>query len=428
DGFNGDGYGIGARGIGNMIGQWLDILDAELDLPIAGWLADSVDRKKSKSKKPFAWARQSKGLAFSANKKRLEPKKLPQSRAFRDVGVVNMHRSLLDAKNDLHLALRSSPYGTFGHNLANHNAFNIVYQGNYLFVPHGHRHGGAKNSAACYRHTRGHNSILIDGTGQPFSPEAYGWIARFLDGEKISYTCGDASNAYDAAPFKREKGAFEKAGLNIDDHISRGTLKRFRRHALFLRPSLIIIYDELEANKAVQWDWVLHCRKMMKADGSLLSVEGIDATVDVRGSTPLKAEVKTKPMFMPINIDGRGSKNAGSSYPVIGSHALVSTKEKTAKLRLLSIIQIGEQHKLIENSDGTLSCGEWRFQAQMDPAKLANLIVRNTDKTAQFILKTEDKGGSVLTEITQGQYNIQRCVDELPYAMQGLEKKENIIQ
>ena len=42
------------------------------------------------------------------------------------------------------------------------------------------------------------------------------------------------------------------------------------------------------------------------------------------------------------------------------------------------------------------------------------LLKKNSDKSTQFILKTEGKGESVLTEIIQGQEHIQRCVDELP--------------
>lgn len=411
DGFSGDGYGGGGRGIGEKVGQWLNVLDADLNIPVAGWLANTAPSKKGGV---LSWTRQCEGMPMSNPRKASMPEGLPQSRVFRDTGIVNMHRDLMHATNDLHVALRSSPYGTFGHNLASHNAINVIYHGDYLFVPYGQRFGGAKNSAACYRNTRGHNSVLVDGKGQPFSPEAYGWIPRFLDGKEISYACGDASHAYQASSSDREDELFKSAGLNIDDHISSGVLTRFRRHLLFLRPSLIVVYDELEAKKPVEWDWVLHCRKMMEAKGSVLTVNGVNATVDVRGSVPMVAEVKTKPMYPAINVDGRGGEKAGEPYPVIGSYAYVSSSQKVDKLRIVSLIQVGEQHDVREK-DGKIECGNWSLQPEMNVIKPANLLVENKNGKAEFLLKDPKTGASVLTEVINGQKTISTAVDELPY-------------
>lgn len=47
-----------------------------------------------------------------------------------------------------------------------------------------------------YRNTRAHNTLLVDGIGQPFTTRAYGDIVRMFNGEHISYALGDASNAY----------------------------------------------------------------------------------------------------------------------------------------------------------------------------------------------------------------------------------------
>jgi hypothetical protein len=332
-----------------------------------------------------------------------------------------MHRDLLNPKSDLHVALRSSPYGTFGHNLASHNAVNVVYQGDYLFVPYGHRHGDGPNSAACYRHTRGHNSVLIDGKGQPFSPQAYGWIPRFLHGDQISYACGDASHAYDAEPHYREDEIFGRADLLISDHISRGDMQRFRRHVLFLRPSLIVVYDELEAKKPVQWDWVLHCRKMLKADGARLTVDGVKASVDVLSSTPMAATVKTEPMFPAINFMGMYDfENQGKPFPNVGSYAYVSTTAKTPQLRVLALMQVGEQYPIIQK-DSVVECGPWTLRLEMNPAQPANLTVSNRDGNAAFVLKTPDRGESVLTETIGGQQKVFKTVDRIPDVAKDVE-------
>ena len=425
DGFAGDGYGGNSRALAWNTAALLGVLDADLDLPVAGWQADQTSPLAGGKRPDFAWTRRMMGLPLENARRAQPPKDLPQAHVFPDVGVANMHRDLLNPKNDLHVALRSSPYGTFGHNLASHNAFNVVYQGDYLFVPYGHRHGDGPNSAACYRHTRGHNSVLVDGKGQPFSPQAYGWIPRFLHGEQISYACGDASHAYDAEPHYREDEIFGRANLQISDHISRGDMQRFRRHVLFLRPSLIVVYDELEAKKPVQWDWVLHCRKMLKADGARLTVDGVKASVDVLSSTLMAATVKTEPMFPAINFMGMYDfENQGKPFPNVGSHVYVSTTEKTPQLRVLALMQVGEQYPIIQK-DGVVECGPWTLRAEMNPAQPANLTVSTRDGSAAFVLKTQDRGESVLSETIGGQQKVVKTVDRIPDVAKDVEWDSN---
>lgn len=426
DGFAGDGYGGNGKGLPDKLRMWMGVLGYELNHPVAKWLGSLPGGAKADKFDKTAWVRLTEGQPLRVKDAVEPPHGLPQSRDFRDIGIVNMHTDLLNPKNDLHVALRSSPYGTFGHNLASHNAFNIVYQGDYLFVPYGHRHGGAKNSVVCYRNSRGHNTVLIDGKGQPFSPEAYGWIPRFLDGQQISYACGDASNAYDAAPFDRETGAFAAAELNVDDYISRGVMERFRRHMLLLRPNLVLVYDELEAKKPVQWDWMLHCRYNMTSSGSRLMVENGKAQVDVYSSTPMQAVVNDKPLFMPVNVDGRGSVKAGTPYPIKGTHAIVSNIQKADKQRVLSFIQAGNIVPVEKVSDTVYRCGDWQIEVVMSVDKMANLRITKKDGSVSFLLKDEKTGETVLTELLDGKKVEKRVVDEIPYHAKGVEYVSNI--
>ncbi|WP_158293171.1 DUF4962 domain-containing protein [Tamlana fucoidanivorans] len=429
DGFSGDGYGSNSKTIGDKLGLWLNILDAELNSPVAGWLANSNKGKLNKPEKfkTFAWTRQTEGKPLKNSRIVDSLGKMPQSRAFKDIGIVNMHSDLLNPKNDLHVALRSSPFGTFGHNLASHNAFNVIYKGDYLFAPFGHRHGGAKNNATTYKHTRGHNSILINGKGQPYSPEAYGWIPRFLDGKTISYACGDASNAYDAEPFERETQLFSRAKLKVEEHISRGLLERFRRHVVFIRPSIILVYDELEADTPVQWDWVLHSRKDLKKRESSLEVKNVNARVDFKSSSPMEISINDKPLFPAINVDGRAGAKPGTPYPQIGNHAFVSSSEKVEKIRIMSIIQVGDVKPIKTLSKDEFLIGDWTITSELNPNKMANMKVFNTDNTVNFTLKSND-GESVLKEVLQGKLVESKIVDQLPYHAQGLKHDSNIKQ
>ena len=163
---------------------------------------------------------------------------LPQARLFGDIGVVAMHTDLANTSKNLMVAFRSSPFGSFNHAHADQNSFNILFGGKRVFSNSGYYIGyGDDHFKGWYIHSRGHNTVLTDNKGQlTGTPDACGQIIRYLHDEAITYCLGDASNAYG------------DAGLTL-----------FRRHVVLLRPSTVVIYDELEADHAAQWSWLLHC-------------------------------------------------------------------------------------------------------------------------------------------------------------------------
>ena len=170
---------------------------------------------------------------------------LPLARVFRETGSVNMHTDWFKVENNLMVSMRSSPFGSTSHAHANQNAFNIQYGGEKLFYNSGYRPSmGVPHYVKWFKATIGHNTVLIDGKGQPIGAgESYGWIPRFLHGKSISYALGDASRAYDNQ-FREP----QKAGMKL-----------FRRHLIFLRPSIIVIYDELGRNSTFWRDiWFIN--------------------------------------------------------------------------------------------------------------------------------------------------------------------------
>ena len=116
---------------------------------------------------------------------------------FKDSGEMIYIDSLSDYKHGMYLSFRSSPFGSGSHTHSNQNAFNIHYNGIPVYRSAGYylNFSDAHNIMS-YRHTRAHNTILVDGIGQPFTTRAYGQITRMLKGEHITYALGDASNAY----------------------------------------------------------------------------------------------------------------------------------------------------------------------------------------------------------------------------------------
>ena len=120
-----------------------------------------------------------------------------------------------------------------------------------------------------YRHTRAHNTLLIDGIGQPFTTRAYGYITRMFNGEHISYALGDASHAYcgiSEYPMWEKNFANQRLEQSPENGFGETPLKKYRRHIFLLHPNIVVIYDELEAAKAVRWDWLLHSPKPFGID------------------------------------------------------------------------------------------------------------------------------------------------------------------
>jgi hypothetical protein len=247
---------------------------------------------------------------------------LPQARLFGDIGVVAMHTDLANTAKNLMVAFRSSPFGSFNHAHADQNSFNILFGGERLFSNSGYYIGyGDDHFKGWYIHSRGHNTVLIDNKGQSTgTPNAYGQVIRYLHDESITYCLGDASNAYG------------DAGLTL-----------FRRHVALLRPSTVVIYDELEANHRAQWSWLLHCEERISADAANNRLDATTSTarsrVDFFAATALNFNVHNR--FDPPALNWRKRTSGGKlvEYPDQW-HVAVSPTAKAAKMRYLAVVQV----------------------------------------------------------------------------------------
>jgi len=338
------------------------------------------------------------------------PADLPQARAFRDIGVVSMHADLANSTGDLMIGFRSSPYGSYNHMHSDQNSLNINFGGKRLFANSGYYIAyGDDHFKGWYTHTRGHNSVLIDNRGQVRGPQGYGWIARFLHGRQISYCLGDASAAYG------------DAGLT-----------RFRRHLVLLRPSIIVIYDELKADHAADWSWLLHSDHKLTTDGNRLSVSSgtAGARVDLFGSSPMLTTVDTR--FDPPAVNWRNRKSGGKTIDYPNQwHATAGPAARVSKLRVLAIMQIRCSDEttpfdqVTAEGDGWLRIDGWRIQAEMTATRPASLTIERTDgrvlltvdrTSATVGAKQYDlpRGTSFLAEDEGG--IVRQCQDELPTA------------
>lgn len=218
------------------------------------------------------------------------PKEL--AAVFKDIGEVTMHTNLEKEDKDFFISMHSSPYGSLMHTHPAQNAISVAYGGQDMFWKTGFYNGGPWHNLLSYKCSRAHNTIMADGMVQGFARSAYGWIPRFVSGDKISYAIGDASNAYNGdnryivSKWKDKNGQL-MVGNTVpclpEYGFGKPGVTKFRRHIVMLRPGYILIYDDLEADKPISWEFRLHSRRWMKQlDGNRLMGKNDFATTSVQ--------------------------------------------------------------------------------------------------------------------------------------------------
>jgi hypothetical protein len=196
------------------------------------------------------------------------PTDLPQARVFNDVGLVAMHSDLANGNNNVEFLLRSSPFGSISHSYADQNAFALFAYGEPLAIASGYYpYYGSLHHKEWTWETKASNSLLVDGKGQDVRDwNARGKIANFANNDYASYALGDATEAYG------------------------GRLTKFKRHILFLRPTvpddepIIILFDDVASPRPASYDWLLHSLEKMDINEST-------ETVNIkRGAARLKVQ------------------------------------------------------------------------------------------------------------------------------------------
>ena len=413
DGGQGDGHPAPVRV------AYVDAIGRETDDPYAGWYVNQCqgdDWNKITRVGPLQWYYLHHGIdAPMESAARFFD--LPQARVLRDVGLAVMHTDLANGADSLMVGFRSSPYGGFNHAHADQNTFTVNFAGQRIWTKSGYYIAyGDPHFKGWYTASRGSNTVLVDGQGQNKGTVGYGWIPRFLNGDNIAYSLGDATNAY-----PKELG-----------------LKRYRRHVLMLRPRIVVVYDELEASKPVTWTWLAHAIEKIDADSAAmrLATERGDShsQIDLAASTPVRFAVTHK--FDPPADNWRGKKHHGKLYEYADQwHAFVDTAGKAQNARFLAVIQTDKKEggKIAfrdakPGTDGWIDLDGWRVRAETDASKQAVLEVRATDGSSAFgygvgVVEAAGKtfarkadGASVLVDTVGGQLTQQEAVDVLPAA------------
>ena len=174
------------------------------------------------------------------------PADLPTSRCFHGTGQAYLNSNLLNAKDGVQIAFKSSPFGTQSHGYESNNAFLLSAYGKRLLIRTGRRDTyGSEHHVKWMWTTRSVNNITVDGVGQKgHSSAAQGRIVDFHTGDDLDVVVGEAADAY----------VVKKSDDNPDGRL----LDRFTRSIVFVKPELIVIYDRLEARQKSSYEYWLH--------------------------------------------------------------------------------------------------------------------------------------------------------------------------
>jgi len=387
-----DGFGdMHDRGDNNGRGGKLSfIIGTEKNDTTALFHAAKVMKKNGAQ---HSWFRLVNGVIFDPDNIP-DPGPLPQAKLFKEVGIVAMHTKVKTPEDDLALYFRSSPYGANGHMHANQNSFNISYKGKRVFYSSGYYTSFADpHSISSYKHTRASNSILINGKGQSYGHEGYGWIKRYLHGEQISYVNGDASMAYrpliNEQWTKKINTQLTKPGKLLTDNFASDKLKltKFDRHVAFLRPDVFVIYDDLEADANNDWSLLLHTNKeSYKANDNQLVLDHADvyAEATIFSSQPSQMSVTDQFYEKPVDFKKK-YKSIPNQY-----HMSYQSVGKSKKMRFLTFIQVKDSKAQVlpieKISDGQFKIGTWTVKAELDTSRKASVVAGNS--TAELNVNT----------------------------------------
>lgn len=323
-----------------------------------------------------------------------QPKDMDKMIWYKDAGEVVMHSDLAHTENNLSLAFRSSRYGSTQHTFANQNAFNLFYKGVDVFRNTGYYIKYATpHHIMSYRHTRAHNSILVNGIGQSYSPKAYGNIIRGINGDHISYCLGDASRAYtDISDVEGWVENFAAAGITQTPENGFGAtpLTKYLRHVWMLHPTIIVIYDELEASEPVCWDWLLHSPTAFCLDPNGATV----STTNKEKGFVTQAHLFSGKVFRFSQTDQfrvPPTSTPTAAYP--NQWHLNATVEKSPANRFLSIIQVyerGEQPYTIYKEGNEFKIGDWVIHSELNPENQPSVTITHTTDDVLFNYGTGD--------------------------------------
>lgn len=358
------------------------------------------------------------------------PADVPKAVWFKDCGEMIASSNMSNQKKNVSLSFHSSPYGSGSHTHSNQNAFNLQYGGNAIYYAVGHYMNFADpHNLLSYRHTRAHNTLLVDGIGQPFTTRAYGYITRMFNGDHISYALGDASNAYcgiSEYPMWQNVFATHKLEQSPENGFGETPLTKYRRHIFMLHPNIIVIYDELEAEKSVRWDWLLHSPIKFNIDESTSTLLTEDKEKGIYSVARLFSEQTCSITQTDKYVVAPNEKIAERGEDFTNPWSLTASFGPGKGNRILTVIQVEtDDNKVakISRTNNSFQCGDWTIEAELSAKKPASLYIYSKQSKATFsygkkapvingeVYPNKNKFSSILYDEIDGEWQIQEMND-----------------
>lgn len=261
------------------------------------------------------------GLWLADEVKPVAPARVPNDRAYLDIGWATFHSDILRPERDTMVMFKCSPYGGVSHSHADQASFAILKGGHSLAIPAGERYPqhGSPFHIEYTQQTLAHNAVLIDGEGQ-INRDARrgGALTDFQSTDRFGYACGDATNCFGA----------------------RAT--RNRRHLLFVRPGVLIVVDDLATPAPASFQWLLHAHQKFALE------EEAQRLVSRKADATLTVELLTAGGFAFRQTDAwpvdpkKGFPTAKATPPVPQWHFTADAKAKAAARRILAVMTIAD--------------------------------------------------------------------------------------
>jgi len=315
------------------------------------------------------------------------PDALPTARCFRGTGQAMLNTNLKDARENVEIVFKSSPFGTQSHGYESNNSFLLYAFGERLLIRTGRRDiYGSKHHTRWMWHTKSTNCITVGGEGQKgHSAAARGEILGFHTSDAFAYVAGEAGPAYE------------------------GRLERFTRHILFVKPGLVVIFDRVAAPEAKPLGFHLHAPTEMQVKGqgdiriagdkaacraAILAPKGLKVSQTNQFDPPPRARIKLTEWH--LTAETKPTKET-AFVTVLRPHRKGETPPTKAVLKpvdggyvLEADLAGGRVTVLLRTRDaGTVAAGDLRADADLAAVRcdgagkaVAHLVVKGREVTA----------------------------------------------
>ncbi|HJD75301.1 MAG TPA: hypothetical protein K8W04_04495, partial [Bacteroides reticulotermitis] len=273
--------------------------------------------------------------------------------------------------------------------------------------------------------TRGHNTMLVNGIGQPYTTKAYGNVERGLNSENLAYFLGNASNAYcGVSEYPLWMSAFETAGITQTPVYGFGKtpLNNYKRHIFMLRPNIVVIYDDLGADEAVTWQWLLHSPVEFRIAGNKVTTNYPDKggfTSVAQIFSEQASTIETTNQWFP---GGEPTVN-----PTVDKQwHLTANFGPSMRNKILTIIQVGDDNRMedIWQVNNSFTMGDWSLKAELAADRPAAISITNEVTGTAFSYghqaptingvpyQRQQENSSVLYDYVRGVMQVQESADK----------------